>query len=65
MILNSSMYQNLFQFGKKTRSKELSINHPPLVLFGSLPSTVATQLTIELKRQGIEVSGWLTITTLY
>jgi light-independent protochlorophyllide reductase subunit N len=30
-----------------------------LVLFGSLPSTVATQLTLELKRQGIEVSGWL------
>ena len=34
-------------------------NHPPLVLFGSLPNTVATQLTMELKRQGIKVSGWL------
>ena len=34
-------------------------NHPPLVLFGSLPSSVATQLTLELKRQGITVSGWL------
>ncbi len=33
--------------------------HPPLVLFGSLPSTVATQLTMELNRQGITVSGWL------
>ena len=33
--------------------------HPPLVLFGSLPSTVATQLSMELKRQGITVSGWL------
>jgi light-independent protochlorophyllide reductase subunit N len=33
--------------------------HPPLVLFGSLPSTVATTLTLELKRQGIEVNGWL------
>lgn len=33
--------------------------HPPLVLFGSLPSTVATQLTLELKKQGITVSGWL------
>ena len=33
--------------------------HPPLVLFGSLPSTVATQLTMELNRQGIKVSGWL------
>ena len=36
-----------------------STNHPPLVLFGSLPNAVANQLTMELKRQGIEVSGWL------
>jgi light-independent protochlorophyllide reductase subunit N len=35
------------------------IKHPPLVLFGSLPSNVASQLTLELKKQGIEVSGWL------
>lgn len=34
-------------------------NHPPLVLFGSLPNTVATQLNMELNRQGIQVSGWL------
>ncbi len=33
--------------------------HPQLVLFGSLPNTVATQLANELKRQGIHVSGWL------
>ena len=32
---------------------------PKLVLFGSVPSTVETQLTLELKKQGIEVSGWL------
>nr|QUO99261.1 ChlN subunit of protochlorophyllide reductase [Oedogonium dentireticulatum] len=31
----------------------------PLVLFGSMPSTVANQLDLELKRQGIQVSGWL------
>jgi light-independent protochlorophyllide reductase subunit N len=30
-----------------------------LVLFGSLPSTIANQLELELKRQGITVSGWL------
>nr|UIB38871.1 ChlN subunit of protochlorophyllide reductase [Trentepohlia sp. YN1317] len=30
-----------------------------LVLFGSVPSTVETQLTLELKKQGIHVSGWL------
>jgi light-independent protochlorophyllide reductase subunit N len=35
------------------------LNHPPLVLFGSLPSTVATQLDRELKRVGITISGWL------
>nr|WKT08714.1 ChlN subunit of protochlorophyllide reductase [Streptofilum sp. ZNP2-VF4pt] len=34
-------------------------NHPPLVLFGSLPATVASQLTLELKRQSIHVTGWL------
>lgn len=35
------------------------LNEKKLVLFGSLPSTVASQLTLELQRQGIEVSGWL------
>lgn len=34
-------------------------SHPPLVLFGSLPSTVTNQLTMELQKQGITVSGWL------
>ena len=34
-------------------------NKASLVLFGSLPSTVAKQLTIELEAQGIPVSGWL------
>ncbi|NCJ08311.1 ferredoxin:protochlorophyllide reductase (ATP-dependent) subunit N [Synechococcales cyanobacterium C] len=34
-------------------------DHPPLVLFGSLPDPVVTQLTLELKRHGIKVSGWL------
>lgn len=30
-----------------------------LVLFGSVPNNVASQLTWELNRQGIEVAGWL------
>ena len=34
-------------------------SHVPLVLFGSLPDPVVTQLTLELKKQGIIVSGWL------
>lgn len=33
--------------------------HPPLILFGSLPDSVANQLTFELKKQGVKVSGWL------
>lgn len=32
---------------------------PRLVLFGSLPNGVANQLAFELKRQGIEIAGWL------
>ena len=32
---------------------------PGLVLFGSVPSTVESQLTLELKKQGITVLGWL------
>lgn len=33
--------------------------HKKLVLFGSLPGPVTNMLTHELKRNGIEVSGWL------
>jgi len=31
----------------------------PLILFGSLPDSVANQLTFELKKQNINVTGWL------
>nr|YP_009514453.1 light-independent protochlorophyllide reductase subunit N [Caulerpa lentillifera]AXG75840.1 light-independent protochlorophyllide reductase subunit N [Caulerpa lentillifera]QKS32268.1 light-independent protochlorophyllide reductase subunit N [Caulerpa lentillifera]QUV75712.1 light-independent protochlorophyllide reductase subunit N [Caulerpa lentillifera] len=41
------------------RCPEYHQNHPNLVLFGSLPNTVANQLTGELANQGIHVSGWL------
>jgi len=34
-------------------------NRISLVLSGSLPSTVASQLSLELNRQSINVSGWL------
>lgn len=36
-----------------------ALSHIPLVLFGSLPDPVVTQLTMELKKQGVSVSGWL------
>ncbi|NET30449.1 MAG: ferredoxin:protochlorophyllide reductase (ATP-dependent) subunit N [Cyanothece sp. SIO1E1] len=53
----------LLNFGRKQEEviAEASeyADHPPLVMFGSLPDPVVTQLTLELKRQGIKVSGWL------
>jgi light-independent protochlorophyllide reductase subunit N len=46
--------------GKETKRSVIdSTNKTPLVLFGSLPSTVASQLSLELSRQSIHVSGWL------
>lgn len=47
------------QGSQRTPLPTKKTNHPPLVLFGSLPSTVTTQLTLELEKQGITVSGWL------
>ncbi|XGB39141.1 MAG: ferredoxin:protochlorophyllide reductase (ATP-dependent) subunit N [Cyanobacteria bacterium LVE1205-1] len=53
----------LLQFGRKPEDVAAEetgyVQHPPLVLFGSLPDPVVTQLTLELKKQGIKVSGWL------
>ncbi|MEO1148861.1 MAG: ferredoxin:protochlorophyllide reductase (ATP-dependent) subunit N [Cyanobacteria bacterium J06638_22] len=55
--------QKLLNFGRKQEEVAAAdseyVDHPPLVLFGSLPDPVVTQLTLELKRQGIKVSGWL------
>ncbi|MGF1495866.1 MAG: ferredoxin:protochlorophyllide reductase (ATP-dependent) subunit N, partial [Elainellaceae cyanobacterium] len=55
--------QKLISFGRKkedeAQEKSEYVDHPPLVLFGSLPDPVVTQLTLELKKQGIQVSGWL------
>jgi light-independent protochlorophyllide reductase subunit N len=53
----------LLNFGKKKEEVEAEeadyAKHPPFVLFGSLPDPVVTNLTMELKKQGIKVSGWL------
>lgn len=57
--------ENLDQGKQKTNipssvnSKNKTEQDAELVLFGSVPSTVETQLTLELKKQGIHVSGWL------
>jgi light-independent protochlorophyllide reductase subunit N len=45
--------------GNKKRTPIDLQDGPKLVLFGSVPNTVATQLKLELNRQGIEISGWL------
>jgi light-independent protochlorophyllide reductase subunit N len=54
---------NLLNFGRKREEIEQEeagyAKHPPLVLFGSVPDPVVTNLTLELKKQGIKVSGWL------
>ncbi|NJL97579.1 MAG: ferredoxin:protochlorophyllide reductase (ATP-dependent) subunit N [Synechococcaceae cyanobacterium SM2_3_2] len=50
----------IFNFGKKKEGETSEFrDHPPLVIFGSVPDPVVTQLTLELKKQGIRVSGWL------
>nr|QVX31712.1 protochlorophyllide reductase ChlN subunit [Goniophlebium amoenum] len=45
--------------GDKFFDGKIGLNRCSLVLFGSLPSSVASQLNLELKRQSISVSGWL------
>lgn len=59
-VLQKSIVQKLFQLSKTSPViQENETVLPSLVLFGSIPSTVATQLNLELQRQGIKVSGWL------
>jgi len=42
-----------------TQAVTIEETQTPLILFGSLPDSVANQLTLELKKQNIHVSGWL------
>ncbi|MBF2002663.1 MAG: ferredoxin:protochlorophyllide reductase (ATP-dependent) subunit N [Synechococcales cyanobacterium C42_A2020_086] len=55
--------QKLLHFGRQKEEVAAEesdyVEHPPLVLFGSLPDPVVTNLTLELKKQGIKISGWL------
>lgn len=55
--------QKLLNFGRKDEEVNATeaeyADHTPLVLFGSLPDPVVTNLTLELKKQGVKVSGWL------
>jgi light-independent protochlorophyllide reductase subunit N len=48
--------------GYNSQVNMTNVKHLPqksLVLFGSVPSTVTTQLTLELQKEGINVAGWL------
>nr|YP_009920485.1 protochlorophyllide reductase ChlN subunit [Syntrichia filaris]QMQ99629.1 protochlorophyllide reductase ChlN subunit [Syntrichia filaris] len=65
-IIQDSNIQEFFSFLSLEKKEETTNKqflklkkNAPLVLFGSLPSTVASQLSSELKRQSIQVSGWL------
>ncbi|WOD41584.1 ferredoxin:protochlorophyllide reductase (ATP-dependent) subunit N [Nodosilinea sp. E11] len=57
--------QKLLGLGRKKEEEAVVVadtpyhDHPPLVLFGSVPDPIVTQMTLELKKQGIKVSGWL------
>ncbi|MBE9028581.1 ferredoxin:protochlorophyllide reductase (ATP-dependent) subunit N [filamentous cyanobacterium LEGE 11480] len=59
--------KKLFSFGGKKEAEptETAVeetvyaDHEPLVLFGSLPGAVTTQLSLELKKQGVKVTGWM------
>lgn len=54
--------QKLMSFGRKKEeasSEPEYKDHPPFVLFGSVPDPINTQITLELKKQGIKVDGWL------
>jgi len=71
ILANDGQKENFspkYCFGEKDESDliEEEKNHTTkfseknsLVLFGSLPTNVATQLTLELERCGIGVAGWL------
>ncbi|WP_008309932.1 ferredoxin:protochlorophyllide reductase (ATP-dependent) subunit N [Leptolyngbya sp. PCC 6406] len=57
--------QKLLSFGRKKEDGATAAtdseykDHPNLVLFGSVPDPIVTQMTLELKKQGIKVGGWL------
>ena len=52
LVVDIDQKNNLFD-----RKKKLTKSN--LVLFGSLPSSVASQLNLESRRQSVSVSGWL------
>ena len=58
---DSELRIDLASSGNKLESvsRVKSTQQKTLVLFGSVPNSVQTQLTLELEKQGIQVAGWL------
>nr|WVD56051.1 photochlorophyllide reductase subunit N [Tetradesmus arenicola] len=56
---NKLQLESSVNLNKENFVQNSELGNSKLVLFGSLPNTVATQLKLELNRQGIEISGWL------
>lgn len=59
LILENFFSSSFLRKNLPNQNDQQIADHPPLVLFGSVPNTVATQLKMELKKQNIEVAGWL------
>ena len=55
----SALAHKCFQPPKEEPIETPNTDHSPLILFGSLPDTVVNQLTLELKKQNITITGWL------
>jgi light-independent protochlorophyllide reductase subunit N len=66
-LANRNPLQKIFNIGWKdsdggntlAKDEDTYRQHPPLVLFGSVPESIVTNLNLELKKQGIKVDGWL------
>ena len=53
------VFDNKEKIGSSLNNENGELRPNSIVLFGSVPATVASQLTLELKKQNIDVSGWL------
>lgn len=47
------------KFESTETSKRESSKHPPLIIFGSVPESIVNQLTKELEKQQIKITGWI------
>ena len=59
LLKKTSKTQFFQKDSNQNHTLKISPQEKKLVLFGSVPNTVSSQLKLELQRQGIEVSGWL------